>query len=90
MFGTAKRMVKINQDIIVEQCIGNDAGVLAVSDEDEENNLEKLSCEKIKPQSLHGIGTIKSQADAVSSVPCLIGKGIVRESISNMKNGKAA
>ena len=30
----AKRMVKTNQDIIGEQCIRNDDGVLAVSDED--------------------------------------------------------
>lgn len=43
MFGTAKRMVKINQYITGEQCIGNDAGVLDVSEEDEENNSEKLS-----------------------------------------------
>ena len=30
------------------------------------------------------------QADTVSSVPCLIEKNIVRESVIKMKNGKAA
>ena len=39
LFETAKRMVKINQDITVDCCIGNDTAVLAVSDEDEKKEL---------------------------------------------------
>ena len=35
----AKRLVKTNQDIIGEQCIKNDDGVLTVSDED-----KKIAC----------------------------------------------
>ena len=31
-----------------------------------------------------------SQVDSVSCVPCLIGKGMVRESVSKIKNGKFA
>lgn len=38
---TPKRMIIANQNIIREQCIRNDKGVLAVSDEDKKN-LEKL------------------------------------------------
>ena len=40
----AKRLVKTNQDIIGEQCIKNDDGVLTVSDED-----KKIAC-----KSYHG------------------------------------
>ena len=38
---TPKRMIIANQNIIREQCIRNDKGVLGVSDEDKKN-LEKL------------------------------------------------
>ena len=31
-----------------------------------------------------------SQADTVSGVPCLIEKDMLKESVSNMKNGKIA
>ena len=34
VFKIAQRMVKVNQDIVDEQCIKNDHGVRAVSDED--------------------------------------------------------
>ena len=40
VFNIAKGMVKINQGITGEQCVRNDDGVLAVSDED--HSLEKL------------------------------------------------
>ena len=39
----AKRMVKINQDILSEQCIRSDDVVLAVSDEDKKVIMENLS-----------------------------------------------
>ena len=35
-------IVKSNQDIIGEQCIGNDDGVLAASDEDNEIVLKAI------------------------------------------------
>ena len=39
----AKRMVKINQDILGEQCIRSDDVVLAVSDEDKKVIMENVS-----------------------------------------------
>ena len=39
----AKRMVKINQDILGEQCIRSDDVVLAVSDENKKVIMENLS-----------------------------------------------
>ena len=43
----AKRLVKTNQDIIGEQCIKNDDGVLTVSDED-----KKIACKSYHGNSL--------------------------------------
>ena len=75
VFKIGKRMVKTNQDIIGEQCIRNDDGLLAVTDEDKKVAWDRNSL---------------SQADTVSGVPHLIDNDMVRESISNTKNGKTA
>ena len=45
VFKTVKRIVKTNHKIIAQQWVRIDHGVLAVSDEDKKNSLEKLSLE---------------------------------------------
>ena len=89
MFKIAKMVVKTNQDIFVEQCIRNDDGVLAVSDEDQ----------KIAWKNYHEVLLITtfawdrnslSSADATCGISCLIGKGMVIGSVSKINSGKAA
>ena len=43
----AKRMVKLNQDIIGQQCIRNDHDVLAVSDEDKKRAWKSYHGKKL-------------------------------------------
>ena len=51
----AKRIVITNQDIIGEQYITNDDGILAVSQEDEKIAQKRLSW-KVSEQNLYEIG----------------------------------
>ena len=80
VFKIAKRIIKTNQDIIGEHCIRSDAGVLVVSDKDKKIAWKELAWNK---NSL-------SQTDISSEVLSLTDKGMVRESVSKMKNRKAA
>ena len=75
-FKIAKMMVKTNQDVIGEQCIRNDDGVLAFSDKDSLESYRKkhLSIEfALDRNSL-------SRADRLSDVPRSIDKDMVGES----------
>ena len=84
-------MVKTNQDIIGEQNIRNNNCLLVVIDEDKKIAW-KSNHEKLLNTEFIGRGDRKnfSQVDIVSGVPRVIDKGMVRELISKIKNGKAA
>ena len=83
------RMIKTNQDITGVQCIRNDDGVLAVSDAD-----KKIAWTSYHNKLLNTQFALENnslfQAGTVSIVLCLIDWRIIRDSVSNMKNGKAA
>lgn len=78
-FKTAKRIVKVNQNIIEEQCIRKGHSVLAVSYH-----------EKLVNKEFAWDRNNLSHADTVSSIPHLIDKDMVRKPISKMKNGNVA
>ena len=50
--------------------------------------LGKVIKRSFREQSFQG--TVLSQADIITNIPCTIDKDLVRESISKIKNGKAA
>ena len=81
VFKIAKRIIKTNQDIIGENCVRSDASVLVVSDED-----KKIAWKTELAWNRNSF----SQTDISSEVLSLTDKGMVRESVSKMKNGKAA
>ena len=89
VFKITNRMVKTIQDINGGQCIRNDDGLLAVRDEDKKiawkSNHEKL----LNTEFARNKNSL-SQVYKVSSILWLIDKSIIRESISKIKNGKAA
>ena len=76
-------MVKTNQDIIGKQCIRDDNGVLAVSDEDKKMTWKSYH-EKLSNTQFAWDRNSLSQADTVSGIPYLIEKEMVKESISKM------
>ena len=80
VFKIAKRMFKTNQDIIGEQCIRNDNGVLAVSDEDK----------KYLGKVMRSFWTQSWDKNILSQVDKFSDKDMVRKSIIKVKNGKAA
>ena len=51
--------------------------------------LEKVMMKSFQTHSLHGIGIVCLK-QIVSGIPCLIEKAMVHESISKLRNGKAA
>ena len=85
----ATRMVKTNQDIICEQFIRNDDGALVFSDEDKKIAWKSYQ-EKLLNTDFAWEKNTLSQADTVSGVPCFRDRDMVRESISELKNRKAA
>ena len=88
VFKIAKRIVKINQDVMGEQCIRND-GVLAVNDEDNKI-VWNIYYEKLLDTELAWYRNSLRHADLPSDVPRLIDKGKLKESINEIKNGEAA
>ena len=78
-------MVKTNQDITGEQRVRNDDGLLAVSDQD-----QKIAWKSYHEDLFTWDRNSLTQTDTISGVPRLIGKDMVRESISKIKYGKAA
>ena len=82
-------MVKTNQDIIGEQCVRNDLGVLAVSEEDKKVAW-KSYYESLLNTEFDWDRNSLSQVDPVSSAPILIDRSMVRKAVRKMKNGKAA
>ena len=88
MFKTTK-IVKTNEDLISEHCIRNYDGLLAVKDEYKKIASKKY-CEKLLNIEFARDMNSLSQVDTVSGVPHLIDKGMVRVSISKMKNAKEA
>ena len=88
MYKVSKQMQKINQDVVGEQCVRDDTGTLACTEEAKKkawrshyNHLLNVEFEW-KQESL-------SQADPVAG-PIKIEKSMVKEAICKMKNGKAA
>ena len=67
----------------------NDDGRLAVSNEDKKIALKNYH-EKLMNRSFSWNSNSLSQANKVSDRPCLKNKDIVRESVSKLKNRKAA
>ena len=63
--------------------------MLAGSDEDMKISWKSCHEKLYNTEFACDMNTL-SQADTVSSVPCLIDKGMVRHSISKARNGKAA
>ena len=89
VFKIAKRIIKTNQDIIGENCVRSDASVLVVSDEDKKIAWKSYH-KKLSNTELAWNRNSFSQTDISSEVLSLTDKGMVRESVSKMKNGKAA
>ena len=73
-------MVKTNQDIVGEQYIKHDDGVLAVSDADKKIAWKRYH-EKLFNTEFAWNRNSLSQTGTVNGVPGLIGKDMVRESI---------
>ena len=84
MFKTVHRMVKTNQDIIGEQCMKNNDGVLAVSHEGKKIAWKSYH-EKLLNTALALNKNSFSQIDTVNSAPCLIDREMVRELVKRMK-----
>ena len=82
-------MVKTIQHITGGQCIRNDDGLLAVSDEDKKIAWKSYH-EKLLNTEFAWNNNSLFQVYKVSSILWLIDKSIIRESISKIKNGKAA
>ena len=74
-------MVKTNQDISDRECIRNSDGLLAGS-----NEHNKIVCKSYYGKPLNSL----PQAITASGIPHLVDKDMIRDSISYMKNGKAA
>ena len=89
MFKIAKRMVKTNQNIFFELCLRDDDSALAVSDV-YKKMARKSYDEKLSNTQFAWDRNNLSKADTVSGIPCLIEKAMVHESISKLRNGKAA
>ena len=82
-------MVKDNRDIIGEQCIRNDDGVLAVSEE-AKKVARKSYYENLLNTENDWDRNNLSEVEAVASAAVFIEKDMVREAIQKMKNRKAA
>ena len=80
VFKTAKRMVKINQDIIGEQYFYWW----------KKKRTWKTYHEQLLNTEFAWDRNNLSNADTITSIPCSIAKDTVRESISKIKNEKAA
>ena len=89
MFEIAKRMVKTNQNIFFELGLRDDDSVMAVSDA-YKKMAGKSYNEKFSNTQFAWDRNSLSKADTVSGIPCLIEKGMVRESLTKLRNGKAA
>ena len=88
-FKITRGVVKTNQDVIDEQCIGNDDVVSAVSDEDMKLDYKSYH-EKLLNTVFAWDESSLSHTDTVSNIPLLIDKGVAKKLISKIKNGKVA
>ena len=84
VFKIPNRMVKTNQDVTGEQCVRNHDGVGALSDEDKKITWKNYHENLLNTEFAYDRKSL-SQADAVSGIPRLIDKDMVRESISKVK-----
>ena len=87
LFKIAKRIVKTNRDTTGGQCIRD--GILEIGDEDKKLTWESYHEKLLNTYFVwHGYSLL--QADKVIDRPYLIHNDMVRESISEIKNRKAA
>ena len=89
VFRIAKALVKDNRDIIGEQCIRNDDGGLAVSEEDKKVAW-KSYYERLLNTENEWDRKDLGDADPVISAAILIEKDLVREAVQKMRKRKAA
>ena len=89
VFRIAKSLVKDNRDIIGEQCIRNDDGILAVSEEAKKVAWKSYYENLLNTENDWDRNNL-SEVEAVASAAVLIEKDMVREAIQKMKNRKAA
>ena len=89
VFRIAKTMVKDNRDIIGEQCIRNDDGVLAVTEEDKKVAWKSYYEGLLNTENQWDRKDL-SEVDPVISAAIDIDKDMVRKAIKKMKIRKAA
>ena len=89
VFRIAKAMVKDNRDIIGEQCIRNDAGILAVSEEDKKIAWKSYYQRLLNTENDWDKSNL-SPVEPVHSAAIFIEKGMVRKAVEKMKKRKAA
>ena len=89
VFRIAKQMDRSNQDILGENCIRNDAGELAITDDDKlkawvEHYARLLNVEFDWPKDM------LPEIPPNDGPPPTISSDMIRKALSKMKNGKAA
>ena len=89
VFKIAKTIVKTNQDIIEEQCIRNDSGVIVVKVRDKKVAWQSYY-EDLLNTEYEWRKTSLSRSEPVRGVASFIDKHMVREAVRKMKYDKAA
>ena len=89
VFKIAKAMVKTNQDIVGEQCVKNDEGKLAVTNDDKKQAWQSHYQRLLNTEFEWDRNTL-SEEHPVSGPAVRVTKKMVEKAVSKMKNGKAA